>query len=153
MFASGLLLGFAVFAEEGILTETDEAFHAARSVLLYLSGLSPQAKQYYEILTSLSEVINHQRKRRVEERRRITSQFVEQILNFDAHLPEIDQSYLNHRSGSDGPIPGSNHGTADLDNTFSFVPDLNVDNAANLPMHWDELAMDWQTFGMSKDST
>ncbi|KAE8422611.1 hypothetical protein BDV36DRAFT_291112 [Aspergillus pseudocaelatus] len=153
LFASGLLLGFAFFAEEGIPTETDEAFHAARSVLLYLSGLSPQAKRYYEILTSLSEVINHQRKQRVEERRRITSQFVEQILHFDARLPGIDQSYLSHRSGSNGPIPGLNHDTADLDTTFSFVSGLNVDNAANLPLHWDELAIDWQTFGMSKDST
>ncbi|GFF97185.1 hypothetical protein IFM53868_08940 [Aspergillus udagawae] len=153
MFASGLLLGFALFAEEGIATETDEGFHAARSVLLYLSALSPQAKRYYEILTSLSEVINHQRQQRVEERRRITSQFVDQILNLDARLPGIDQSYLNRRSGSDGPITEENHDTADLDATFSFIPGLDVDDSANLPMHWEAFAFDVQTFGMSMDST
>ncbi|KAK6810600.1 hypothetical protein RU639_013546 [Aspergillus parasiticus] len=153
IFASGLLLGFALFAEEGIATETDEAFHAARSVLLYLSVLSPQANRYHEILTSLSEVISHQRLRRVEERRRITSQFVDQILNFDTHLPGINQSYLNRRSENDGPTTEENHDTADLDATFSFIPGLNVDNSANLLVQWDAFAIDGQTFGMYMDST
>ncbi|KAK3717048.1 hypothetical protein LTR37_006103 [Vermiconidia calcicola] len=78
MFAAGLLLGFSLFAQGDSGGGTNEAFHHARAVLKKLAELSPQAAHYHDILTSFSESIEMYRRKLKDEKRRMTSRYLDQ---------------------------------------------------------------------------
>lgn len=81
VFAAGLVLGFSLLAEDGTNSESHEAFYSARRLLSSLGQLSPQATQYYRILTSFSEAIDTYRRQLQCERRNARAPYVERILS------------------------------------------------------------------------
>lgn len=88
MFAAGLLLGFAAFAlENDSGWDTNEAFRQSCSTLEKLAQLSPQAGHYFEILNALSDAISISQRKRSENRRRMTSQYMDQLFT-----APVDQS-------------------------------------------------------------
>ncbi|KAG9848317.1 hypothetical protein KCU98_g921, partial [Aureobasidium melanogenum] len=92
MFAAGLVLGFAIYVDDAVRRDIEEAFSEVRNVLKKLSDLSPQAEEYFEILSSFSEAINAHRDELSRKRRAANQQYVSQILTF-----ESDQA-TNHSS-------------------------------------------------------
>lgn len=92
MFAAGLILGFAIYVDDAVRRGIEEAFSEVRNVLKKLSDLSPQAEEYFEILSSFSEAINAHRDELSRKRRAANQQYVSQILTF-----ESDQA-TNHSS-------------------------------------------------------
>lgn len=147
MFAAGLLLGFSLFAEKGEATETSEAFQGACSVLMNFSSLSPQAKHYHEILTAFSDAINKHRQQRLDARRRTTNQFIDQIFTIDLKNPSAaEPAYLSPESGSMDMMTTGGSLPSDQDHVLDAamgMPGFGMEDAANLPMMWDDLSADW----------
>ncbi|KAH0345818.1 hypothetical protein KCU83_g7689, partial [Aureobasidium melanogenum] len=92
MFAAGLVLGFAIYVDDAVRRDIEEAFTEVRNVLKKLSDLSPQAEEYFEILSSFSDAINAHRDELSRKRRAANQQYVSQILTL-----ESDQG-INHSS-------------------------------------------------------
>lgn len=92
MFAAGLVLGFAIYVDDAVRRDIEEAFSEVRNVLKKLSGLSPQAEEYFEILSSFSDAINAHQDELSRKRRAANQQYLSQILTF-----ESDQG-TNHSS-------------------------------------------------------
>ncbi|KAF3760702.1 hypothetical protein M406DRAFT_63880 [Cryphonectria parasitica EP155] len=70
VFAAGLVLGFALLADDSD-TDARDAFHSSRNVLSHIGRLSPQADQYHKILSAFSDAIdNYRRQMRQESTRR-----------------------------------------------------------------------------------
>lgn len=84
MFAAGLVLGFAIYVDDAVRRDIEEAFSEVRNVLRKLSDLSPQAEEYYEILSSFSDAINAHRDELSRKRRAANQPFVSQILTFES---------------------------------------------------------------------
>lgn len=150
MFAAGLLLGFGLFAEDGESTDTEEAFSSARAVLEYMSGQSPQAKHYHDILTSLDDAIRAHRQKLAQDKRKTSSVLLDQIFTIDFD-GGTERSYLSPSSGGNGPSEVAS-GDVDLDN---LLPDhdFNVDVSATLPMMWDDFGEDWQALALDMDGS
>jgi hypothetical protein len=150
VFAAGLLLGFSSFAQ-GTSSgwETDEAFRQSREALEKLAQYSPQAGHYYEILTSLSDAIGIYQRRLSDERKRLASQYMDQIFTSEPNKLVEDPSL-----------------SASVDSTIGFEPwsmtdGLDAGNLADLPMTsgpygtmisegfpWpaDDFQVDWNTY-------
>ncbi|KAH7037412.1 uncharacterized protein B0I36DRAFT_313999 [Microdochium trichocladiopsis] len=79
IFGSGLVLGFSMFAGEPRQDITD-AFTGARDVLANIAERSPQAKNYYDILTTMGEAVTQYRRRESLEARRNVQHYMSQIL-------------------------------------------------------------------------
>lgn len=140
LFAAGLLLGFALFAQSGDNAEVEEAFKNAIAVLRMIAALSPQAGHYTDILTKLSEAVQRYKRQLQDERRRLTNDYVDQIFSIDLAQPP----------GYPSPLSGSfEHGgaTADGLHEVSFPPDMLSGVPLGDPSP-EDLSLDWQPFGM-----
>ena len=150
VFAAGLLLGFASFAQGTSPSwETDEAFRQSREALEKLAQFSPQAGHYYEILTSLSDAIGIYQRRLSDERKRLASQYMDQIFTSEPNKPVEDPS-----------LSAGVESTIDLE-PWSMTEGLDAGNLADLPMAsgpygtmisegfpWpaDDFQFDWNTY-------
>jgi hypothetical protein len=140
LFAAGLLLGFALFAQNGESAEVEEAFKNAIAVLRMIAVLSPQAGHYTDILTKFSDAIQHHRRQLKDERRRLTNEYVDQIFTID----------LNQPQGYPSPISGSfENGPATVNSLdgVSFPPDMLPAVSLGDPSP-EDFSLDWQPFGM-----
>jgi hypothetical protein len=72
-----------MFAKVKVGPEMENAFTGVREVLKKLSYQSPQAEHYHNVLSNFSEAITQRREQIAEERRRVTSQYLDQILVID----------------------------------------------------------------------
>lgn len=140
IFAAGLLLGFALFAQSGENVEVEEAFRNAIAVLKMIAVLSPQAGHYWDILNKFSEAIQRYKHQLKDERRRLTNEYVDQIFTIDLSQP---QGYPSPVSGSfdNGPA------TVNSVNEVSFPPDMLPGGPLGDPSP-NDLSLDWQPFGM-----
>lgn len=140
IFAAGLLLGFALFAQSGENTELEEAFKNTILVERMIANLSPQAGLYFDILTKFSEAIERHKRQVKDERRRMTNEYVDQIFTIDLAQP---QGYPSPLSGNleNGPGTGNSFG-----NEVSFPPDMLPAGMGNPSPN--DLSLDWQPFGM-----
>lgn len=125
MFAAGLLLGFAMFAQSEPVPEVDNAFQNAIATLERLAQVSPQARHYYEILSTFSDAILSRREQLGRERRKKSNQYVSQIFTADFHDPNAalqQQQPLPTPSSGSQPnafdVNGS--GSAGLDSMMGF---------------------------------
>lgn len=84
VFAAGLVLGFALLAEDSADADAREAFRGSQYVLSVLGRLSAQARQYHGILVTFSDAIDKYRRQMRRERCDSRVPFVEQILSYDA---------------------------------------------------------------------
>lgn len=156
MFASGLLLGFAMFAQTEPVPEVDSAFQNAISVLERLAQVSPQARHYFEILSTLSDAIHTRREQLGRERRKKSDRFVSQIFTADFHdgssmpPPPANVTPSSAPSNIDPSLNGdvSSNDPAD----FNFDPatyDLSAfpqaDEWADMPLLSDNLYIDWES--------
>jgi hypothetical protein len=113
IFAAGLVLGFALLADEsspspssGGNTEAREAFRGSQHVLSVLGRLSPQARQYHRILATFSDAIDNYKRQVRRERNGSGVPFVEQILSYDFPTGGADagarDAQQNHPVDNDG---------------------------------------------------
>lgn len=84
VFAAGLVLGFALLADESSEADVREAFRGSQYVLSVLGRLSAQAQQYHNILSAFSDAIENYRRQMRRERNEPRVPYVEQILSYDA---------------------------------------------------------------------
>lgn len=142
IFAAGLVLGFALLADESSNTETREAFRGSLHVLSILSRLSAQAEQYHRILAAFLDAIDKYR-RQLQRQQASRVPYVEQILSYDAfsdvsagfmdggvfgHTSQVtprDDITVDTGQAQEEGHHGLSSGMAQLP-----TPDLNVDNAA-----------------------
>lgn len=142
IFAAGLLLGFALFAQSGENTEVEEAFQNAIAVQRMIAAYSPQAGLYTDILTKFSESIQRYKRQVKDERRRMTNDYVDQIFTID--LTTQPQGYPSPLSGNFDGGPTSNSSMT-LSNEVSFPPEMLANMSDPSP---NSLPIDWQPFGM-----
>ncbi|KAJ0104034.1 hypothetical protein J7T55_009699 [Diaporthe amygdali] len=83
IFAAGLVLGFALLANDSSDTGAREAFRGSQHVLSILGRLSAQARQYHRILSTFSDAIDNYKRQIRRERNESGIPFVEQILSYD----------------------------------------------------------------------
>lgn len=109
MFAAGLILGFSLFAydDEESRNETESAFQSARHVLQNLANLSPQAKQYDEILTSFAEAIVKHRQQTSSARQKIADRYIDCVLDIGATTTVEPQQHRQGRSTDGGDYSGT----------------------------------------------
>lgn len=142
VFAAGLVLGFALLADESSNTDTREAFRGSQHILSVLGRLSAQAEQYHKILATFSEAIDKYRRQMLRQQASKVP-YVEQILSFDASSGVsaglADSGALGHTSHVTprndtivdiGKTQEEGHQRLDTDMAQLPTPDLNVDDAA-----------------------
>lgn len=83
IFAAGLVLGFCLLSGDKSNSQARDAFNGSRRVLAWLGRLSPQAAQYYEILSSFSDAIETYQAKLAREQQRSKVPLVERILSLD----------------------------------------------------------------------
>ncbi|OIW34815.1 hypothetical protein CONLIGDRAFT_688771 [Coniochaeta ligniaria NRRL 30616] len=145
-FAAGLILGFAIFAEQTRDCGVEAAFDGAKDVLGFLAAQSPQACHYLEILTLLSRAIDKQRQRQTARGR---NKYVGRIFQLDeggtsTALGADDDDLVSPSSSQPGDVivqeerdaPDGNESMPGLDS---------VDE--NFPSAWDMLELSlWDNF-------
>lgn len=144
VFASGLILGFAMFGEQRRDADLDSAFRGTTDVLGFLSIQSPQSSHYLEILNLLSSAID---KSRQEQHWRGRNKYVGKIFSFvepreapsrlefqeslivSEHPQDFDSSEQFLNANSPGALP--------------FIESGEVENGCN----WDILDLSqWDIF-------
>lgn len=91
LFSAGLVLGFSLLVEDEDWPNTRDAFTRTRETLQKLSRLSPQAQQYYEILTRFSGAIELYKQQLLARQKPSTNPYVEQIMTFEEGAGSTDQ--------------------------------------------------------------
>ncbi|EEA26578.1 hypothetical protein TMatcc_005145 [Talaromyces marneffei ATCC 18224] len=109
VFAAGLILGFSLFAYDDIESrnETESAFQSARYVLQNLANLSPQARQYDEILTSFAEAIVKHRQQTLSARQKIADRYIDCVLDIGVATSMEPQPHRQGRSTDGGGYSGT----------------------------------------------
>lgn len=87
--------------------ETESAFQSARHVLQNLANLSPQAKQYDEILTSFAEAIVKHRQQTSSARQKIADRYIDCVLDIGMTTSTEPQRHRQGRSTDGGDYPGT----------------------------------------------
>lgn len=118
MFAAGLILGFSLFAYDDVESrnETEAAFQSARHVLRNLANLSPQAKQYDEILTSFAEAIVKHRQQTSSARQKIADRYIDCVLDIGV-TTTIEPQHNRQGRSTDG---------GDYSSTWDQLPQTNT---------------------------
>ncbi|KAF1842938.1 uncharacterized protein K460DRAFT_340538 [Cucurbitaria berberidis CBS 394.84] len=145
IFASGLIIGFAIFVEQKGDDELDAAFHGAQSILSFLSTQSPQAAHYMDILSLLSRAITSKRQKQTQRGR---NKYVEKLF---AHSQEISAAVsMAHDDNLVLPINGSRITTENSAIPFlgsEMLPSTFEDVSIELPFDWDILEISqWDSF-------
>lgn len=120
VFAAGLYLGFAIFAEGKTVCENDAIFGKAREVLREFANWSPQAAHYYEILCDFSDEIDKSRREILRKRRKSSTAYVDEIftLRHEESRPEVQYSTPHSGemlSNDMGTSTWQEHNAVDLD--------------------------------------
>jgi hypothetical protein len=87
--------------------ETESAFQSARHVLQNLANLSPQAKQYAEILTSFAEAIVKHRQQTSFARKEIADRYIDCVLDIGVTASMEPQHHRQGRSVDEGDYSGA----------------------------------------------
>lgn len=164
MFAAGLLLGFSMFAQVEPVPEVDGAFQNAISVLEQLGQLSPQARHYFEILSTFSDAIYARREQLGRERRRKSDRYVSQIFTADfqdpsvagtSNAPAATGDAAAYTTPSSAGVNGATGVDPNIDPMLNFDLDgydfsLNYPQAPNdewtdMPLLSDNLYIDWES--------
>lgn len=142
VFAAGLVLGFALLADESSNTDTREAFRSSQYVLSTIGRLSAQAEQYHRILAAFSDAIDKYTRQMLRQQASSVPH-VEQILSYDAsagvsagltgdgvfvhtnHDPPRNESIVDIGKLQEDSHQGTGFGMAQLP-----TPDINIDDAA-----------------------
>ncbi|VUC37378.1 unnamed protein product [Clonostachys rosea] len=139
IFPAGLVLGFQIFAKDVVDYGIESAFHGARELLNFLGAKSSQATLYYDILTSLSNVINERREKSSTKSR---TAYVSKLFNFERQQSEgqaVDGNGMNPAAqSSEDQQPAQ---TNDLFATCSL--------GNNTPLESGEMFLDWDSLDIS----
>lgn len=130
VFAAGLVLGFALLADDSSDTEAREAFRGSQHVLSVLGRLSAQARQYHRILSAFSDAIDNYKRQMRRERNESGVPHVEQILSYDFG------SAVNAQSENDGVFEGCHERSAifvDTGQGPSQIPPAGGTGVSQLP--------------------
>lgn len=157
IFAAGLLLGFWLFARcDKSEADIMAAFQQSRSALQKMAAFSPQAGHYCEILTTLGHAIDTYCAKKIEERKRLSSRYVDQILTFDAESTPgaYDQDYgasppgapATYQPGDEGSYSTNPEGLE-----FESYTPLGTTISGDFPWPADDLEIDWQLFASFLD--
>lgn len=142
VFAAGLVLGFALLAEESSNTDTREAFRSSQHVLSIIGRLSAQAEQYHRIMAAFSDAIDKYTRQMLRHQASRVPH-VEQILSYDASAgvsaglvddgvfvqtsrdPSRNESTVDMVKTQEDRHQGTGSGMAQLP-----TPEINIDDAA-----------------------
>lgn len=120
-----------------------------------MAAFSPQAGHYHGILSSLSNAVDLHRARKIEERQRLTSRFVDQVMTFDADSssnaqdrpPDVNRPIDN--DGCNVNAGGDRDGIFEVDfeifESGSYTP-FGMSISEGFPWPADDLDIDWQPF-------
>jgi hypothetical protein len=139
--------------------EADEAFRQSRTALEKLAQLSPQAGHYSEILTALSDAIGIYQRKLCEDRRRMTSQYMDQIFTAPADKPaEVPSLPLGIPSNESMPSIGTEPWCAMDDLEAGNLGEYNMMSgpygtmiSEGFPWPADDFQIDWQTYASFLD--
>lgn len=157
MFAAGLLLGFSMFAQVEPVPEIDEAFQNAIAVLERLAQFSPQARHYFEILSTFSDAINTRREQLGRERRKKSDRFVSQIFTADFNAGNVAAPTQDSTAASAPLNDGIQSGAQgmDINGMMNFDFDAatydmsgfpqTADEWSDMPLLSDNLYIDWES--------
>lgn len=168
MFAAGLLLGFSMFAQQEPVPEVDGAFQNAISVLERLGQISPQARHYFEILSTFSDAVHARREQIGRERRKKSDRYVSQIFTADFQDPTAATASSRNLPPSTGdaaayttPTSGEMNGGSGLDSNIDPMLNFDLDGYdlnssfglqaqqgddwTDMPLLSDNLYIDWES--------
>jgi hypothetical protein len=141
IFAAGLVLGFTLFVNVEVEPNLENAFIGVRDVLKKLSHQSPQAEHYHDVLVSFSEAINNRRQQIAQERRRITRDYLDQILVIDVQNNQSN-SYSTPIGTSAGEFRVETGSIEDWwHSSLPFAPSILENPPDILHADWDAFAM------------
>lgn len=155
VFAAGLLLGFTAFAQENTSgKETEEAFSQSRAVLEKLGQLSPQAGHYLDILSSLSNAINLYQQKISDDRRKMTSQYMDQIFTTGtSKTPDVPDLSSSVDSALNDPPTGLDSWNTLEGLDAGSLAEYNMTSgpygtmiSEGFPWPADDFGIDWQTY-------
>lgn len=136
-FAAGLILGFSLFAQQEDRYSKEQSLNGVREVLKKLSESSPQARQYYDILTAFSEAVSRHHQKISADRRRLSNKYVSQMMSMAPSSSSAEaETTLQPPSFSYGASSSNNNNISrSVDGsdvtesalTHDFSPDLHVD--------------------------
>ncbi|EPE35128.1 Zn2/Cys6 DNA-binding protein [Glarea lozoyensis ATCC 20868] len=141
IFAAGLVLGFTLFVNVEVEPNLEKAFTGVRDVLKKLSHQSPQAEHYHDVLISFSEAISKRRQQIARERRRVTSQYLDQILVID--VPNTLEHHYQTPTSTDAEAYSFENGS--VEDWWSSSLPLAHGILEHPP---DVLHADWDAFAM-----
>ncbi|QIW96071.1 hypothetical protein AMS68_001589 [Peltaster fructicola] len=134
VFASGMIVGFAFFVDPYSYTGLEQALIDACHVLQHLSILSPQAKQYYDILQALHKAATEHHERQTAKAPDVTP-LVTKIFSLGQGPTETD---ISEASSSGNTLLSS---SLPAEQTFFF--DNHFECADSVAVQfWDELLLD-----------
>ncbi|CZR61900.1 related to nitrate assimilation regulatory protein nirA [Phialocephala subalpina] len=163
LFSAGLVLGFSLLVEEEDWPNARDAFTRTRETLQKLSRLSPQAQQYYEILTRFSSAIELYKKQLLARQKSTRNPFVEQIMTFEEGASSSWQDGIQSHVPPPGllrtPEPSVINGdevlgleAGDLGYQFDMPPfATQIGDDIGLQWMWDNYAMQLPNFVTSWD--
>jgi hypothetical protein len=141
IFAAGLVLGFTLFVNVEVEPNLEKAFTGVRDVLKKLSHQSPQAEHYHDVLISFSEAINKRRQQIARERRRVTSQYLDQILVID--VPNTLEHHYQTPTSTDAEAYSFENGSVEdwWSSSLPFAHGILEHPPDVLHADWDAFAM------------
>ncbi|KAM3413807.1 hypothetical protein BST61_g10490 [Cercospora zeina] len=158
MFAAGLLLGFSMFAQTEPVPEVETAFANAIAVLERLALISPQARHYYEILSTLSDAVTARREQLGRERRKKSNQYVSQLFTAVFHdgaaaapsytTPSSGPSNMDLSAGGGAGLDGMmgfDFDASSLDSLSASFPEQTDGSWTADPLLSDNLYIDWES--------
>ncbi|CAG9942301.1 unnamed protein product [Clonostachys rosea f. rosea IK726] len=136
IFPAGLVLGFQIFAKDVVDYGIESAFHGARELLNFLGAKSSQATLYYDILTSLSNVINERREKSSTKSR---TAYVSKLFNFERQQPEGQARDANRAAQS-----SEDQQPVQMNDLFATCSLGN-----NTPLESGDMFLDWDSLDIS----
>lgn len=156
MFAAGLLLGFSMFALAEPVPEVGVAFQNAISVLEQLGQLSPQARHYFEILTTFSDAIHARREQLGRERRQKSDRYVSQIFTADFQDPSVANASVPPPAGDAAayatPSSREMNGGTEIDSNLDPMLQFDLDGRDLNPLYSQAQSDDWTDMPLLSDN-
>ncbi|GAB7353464.1 hypothetical protein MBLNU459_g3923t2 [Dothideomycetes sp. NU459] len=137
LFAAGLILGFSLYVLGDGRSDIDTAFAGLLEVLNRLSHSSPQAQQYFDILTSFMDAIEMRRRHLASNARQTNKPYVDKVFTISVDHSS-SRNYATPSSGMAEPDEAGpvNDGNVCEINDLAYLAQT-TDQQAYDPYDWN----------------